>query len=304
MNKLKNVLICGLGGVGCVCASNIFNSKKYNLKVLVDNTRYEKYKNNPTIINTRPYVFDIITPETTDFKADFIIIATKNDGLDFAINAVKNFVHKDTIFLSLLNGIHSEEKIAQYYGWGNTLISFYIGHSCIRNDREITLPNNYKFVIGDKINSKSDNVKLISELFDNSQIKYEISNNILDEYWKKFMINVGVNQLSAVTGKKLSEIRQNSILVQQMKNIMFEASEVAKYSGIRKYNELYNSAVDFLLYELEEATPSMLQDIKSNRKTEVDIFAGEIIRLAKIYNIKSVENEKIYKTIKNLEQNT
>ena len=47
----------------------------------------------------------------------------------------------------------------------------------------------------------------------------------------------------------------------------------------------------------------MLQDIESRRKTEVDIFAGEIIQLGKKYNIKTPYNSVIYEMIKVIENN-
>ena len=57
MNEIKNVLLCGLGGVGCVCASKIEDSTFFNFKVLLDEKRVEKYKNNPTTFNGKEYFF-------------------------------------------------------------------------------------------------------------------------------------------------------------------------------------------------------------------------------------------------------
>ena len=46
----------------------------------------------------------------------------------------------------------------------------------------------------------------------------------------------------------------------------------------------------------------MYQDVILEKKTEVDIFSGEIIQLGKIYGIKTPYNEKIYSKIKLLER--
>ena len=85
-------------------------------------------------------------PSEKTFKADLIIIATKDDGLDSAIQNIKNFINENTIIISVLNGIHSERKIAEKYGWRNVLISFYIGNSCIREGRNIFQDGNYEFL--------------------------------------------------------------------------------------------------------------------------------------------------------------
>ena len=53
-----------------------------------------------------------ITPDDL-IGADLIIIATKSNGLDDAIKYINNFVCENTIIISLINGISSEEKIAK-----------------------------------------------------------------------------------------------------------------------------------------------------------------------------------------------
>ena len=301
MNEIKNILLCGLGGLGCICAVQIFKNKSLNLKILVDESRYLKYREHPTFFNSKPYIFDYILPSNDSYKADLVIISTKNDGLDFAIKNVKNFVHKQTIFISLLNGIHSEDKIAEKYGNKNVLTTFYIGHSCIREGRNIYQDGVYNFIIGQKKNQYSKALKLVSDLFDKTYINYQISENIEEEYWKKFIINIGINQLSAVTGLTLKPIKQDSELSQRLLNLMHEAEMVAEKEGIKNHKSIFNSAVKFLFEELDDAKTSMLQDIEAKRKTEVDIFAGIVIELGKKHNILTPENEKIYTEIKELE---
>lgn len=301
MNKIKNILICGLGGVGCVCASSIYNAKMFNLKILVDEKRIENYKQTPTTYNGKEYKFNYILPSDNDFKADLIIIATKNDGLKKAIKNIKNFINENTIIVSLLNGIHSEEEIARVYGWKNVLISFYIGNSCIRENRNITMKGNYNIVIGTNREENKEALQKLKVLFKEAKINYKSEEKILDEYWKKFIINVGVNQACAYTGLELKEIRENEKHTNLLKNLMIEAREIAKKEGIINSKNIYIEAENFLLKELDNAHPSMLQDVENKRKSEVEIFAGKVLEFGKKHNIKTPSNEKIFNTIKQAE---
>lgn len=302
MKKIDNVVLCGLGGVGCVCAAAIADNKTSMLKVLLDKERYERYKKQPTFFNSKEYNFEYILPNETNFKADLIIIATKNDGLDSAIKNIKNFIHENTIIISLLNGIHSEDKIMQEYANENILTSFYIGHSCIRNNRSVSQDGLYEIVIGSTNSSQVESLENICTFFEENNIKYRKSNSIKEEYWKKFMINVGVNQLCAATGLTLKELRKDNEQKEKLKFLIKEVSLIAKAEKIKNYNNICNDAITFLLEEMEDATPSMLQDIKAGKKTELDIFAGEVIKLGKKYNIQTPYNEEIYKKIKQLEE--
>ena len=116
MKEIKNVLVCGIGAVGSIYANKINEYNSEYLRVLVDESRLEKYKKNPKIFNGKPLIFNYILPSDETFKADLIIIATKFDGLKDTIKNIENFVKDDTIILSLLNGVTSEDMIAQKYG--------------------------------------------------------------------------------------------------------------------------------------------------------------------------------------------
>ena len=111
MKKIEKVIICGLGGMGCICATQMSKCKEIEFKVLVDEERYKRYKKEPTFFNNEPYFFDYTLPSDTNFQADLIIIATKYDGLKAAINNIKNFVKGKSmtflvaIILGLVQGI-------------------------------------------------------------------------------------------------------------------------------------------------------------------------------------------------------
>lgn len=302
MKEIKNVLICGLGGVGCVIASALKDSDKCTLKILADKQRYERYINTPARFNGKVYSFEYILPEDTTYSADLIIIATKNDGLESAISNIKNFVYNETIIISVLNGIHSERIIAEKYN-RNIPISFYIGDSCIRNGRSVEQNGNYKFFIGDKDNKETKQLKLLSSFFDNNQIKYRVSKHINERYWKKFMVNTGLNQLCALHNITFKELKQKPELVEELKKLITEVKLIAEAEGIENSQKLCDDTIKFLIEDFEDATPSMLQDIRAGRKTEVDIFSGEIIKLGEKHNIKTPSNAEIYKRIKELEAN-
>ena len=112
MNEIKKVLICGIGAIGSILAHKISKFDNENLKILVDKNRLNSYTKSPKIFNGEELNLNYITPENTDFKADLIIIATKFNALNDVVKNIENFVDENTIIMSILNGISSEEILA------------------------------------------------------------------------------------------------------------------------------------------------------------------------------------------------
>src|SRR5690606_9776026 len=123
------------------------------------------------------------------------IIATKNAELSQAIQDAKYHIGSNTIVLSLLNGISSEEEIYEATENEHILYSMCVGIDAVRDQQNITYSSLGKICFGEKDKSISEDVLAVKQLFDNASIPYEISEDILHAIWAKFMFNVGINQI-------------------------------------------------------------------------------------------------------------
>lgn len=291
MKEIKNVLVCGIGAVGSIYADKIEKFSPDNLRILVDKERLERYQTNPTVFNGRILNFNYILPEATDFKADLIIIATKFDGLNEVIQNIKNFVHNDTIILSLLNGVTSEKIIAETYGRDKLLYSYFIGHSAIRVGRKITHDDVNTIVYGSENEVDIENVESVKKYFEKVGINYKIPTDIIHSLWQKFMLNVAANQTTAVLRMTFGELLANKKAMEFIKNISKEVQEIAKAEGVKNSDTLIDEVVEHLHTMIPEGKTSMLQDVEAGRETEVDMFAGTIIELGKKHRISTPYNK-------------
>lgn len=292
MNDIENVLICGIGAIGAIYANKINEYDSTKLKVLADPVRLEKYTKNPKIFNGNPLNLNYILPDNKDFKADLILIATKFDGLNDVIKNIENFVKKDTIIISLLNGITSEEIIAGKYGWKHTLISYFIGHSAMRKENIITHDGTGIIVFGikDKTQTDSADIKIVKRYFDKVGIDYKIPEDMLHAYWLKFMLNVSSNQPSAILKMTFGDMQSNKKFMEFSQKIMKEVQSIAQAEGVQNTDKMIDEALAAFNKMIPEGKTSMLQDIEAKRKTEVEMFAGTVIELGKKHNIPTPYN--------------
>ena len=295
MNKIKNVLICGIGAIGAIYADKISRYNNDNLKILVDKKRLENYRKNPKIFNGKELKLNYILPDNKDFKADLIIIATKYDGF--------YFVKEDTIILSLLNGVTSENYIAQKYGWEHVIHSYFIGHSAMRDGNQITFDGTGDIVFGvqdDKITDKNDEI-LLKNYFNKVGISYKNPDDIQHAMWLKFMLNVSSNQISAILHLTFGQMQKSEKIKNLLKNIMLEVIEIAKASGVTNTHTMLEDAFKSLDKMCPEGKTSMLQDIEAGRKTEVEMFAGAVIEMGKKHGIPTPYNNLLKQMIEIIE---
>lgn len=296
---IKNVLLCGLGAVGSIYANKI--NDYADLRILVDKSRLERYTNSPLCLNDKILNLKYILPEEENFKADLIIISTKNDALPVACKNIENFVKNDTIIISLLNGIVSEKICAEKYGWDKLLLSYWIGHSAMRSGNKVVHDGVGTLVFGSK-NPNNKNVLRLKEFFDFANIEYEIPEDIEYNLWRKFMLNVAANQPSAVYGVTFGEMQNNPELGELIKKLMEEVQNVAKAEGVKNTERMVSDALISLSKMCPEGKTSMLQDVLAKRKTEVDFFAGTVIELGKKNNIKTPYNQMMKDKIETIHQ--
>lgn len=289
--EINNVLICGLGALGLTYASKL--KSLCNLKILANEERIKNYKKKIPTLNSEEIELDYITPSER-CETDLIIIATKASGLCDAIKNIENFVTENTIIISLLNGISSEEEIAKVYGKEKVVHTFFIGGSAMREGNSVTKIGNSKIVI-------PNNCERLKTFFDKTKIDYEISENIIYSQWVKLGVNIILNQPSAIYRKLVGELRAEKEYLELAENLLNETIEVAKKFGIDTKNYKQDVYAGASLVA-EDGKTSMLQDVLAKRKTEVEIFSGEIIKLGKIYGIKTPTNDFVYSKIKEIEE--
>lgn len=304
-SDIKNVIICGIGAIGSIYADKIHNKTPENLRILVDRERKERYIKNPIIFNGRELNFNYILPTDNNFKADLIIIATKNNGLNDALENMKNFVKDDTIILSLLNGVTSEEVIAAKYGWDKVLLAFFIGHSATREGRNITHDDVNVINFGEKNPNTvlSEKTLRVKRYFDSMGINYKIPSDMYYAQWLKFMLNVTCNQVSAILRMTFGDMQKNEVFKNFAREVMQECVEIAKAEGVQNTETLIPETINLIRGMIPEGKTSMLQDVEAGRKTEVDIFAGTIVKLGLKHNIPMPYNKILMEMIEIIHEN-
>lgn len=303
MPPIKNVCLAGLGAIGSLYASLFYDTDPKAIQIIVDKERKDRYERQGVAVNGKVYAFDFVHPEAYGGPADLILIAVKQHHLGTVIREIRPLVGENTIILSLLNGITSEEIIGEAYGMDKMLYSFVLGTDAVRERTATRFSSPGRIIFGEKQNLvHSPKVTAVKELFDHYAIPYRIPQDMWLELWWKFMMNVGVNQTSAVLRANYGVFQKVGEARELMTLACREVLQLAKTVGL----ELTEADIREQLAVIDQLSPegktSMLQDVEAGRRTEVDIFAGTVVELGRKYGVVTPVNEILLRMIRTLEQ--
>ncbi|WP_077213237.1 ketopantoate reductase family protein [Bacillus dakarensis] len=303
MKKIHTVTLIGLGAIGAAYGSRLQALLGNSFFVVANEDRIQKYQKNPITVNGEKQNFNYISTDVEAEPSDLVIFAVKNEQLPQAIEDAKYHIGPDTIILSLLNGISSEEEISEAIHNEHILYSMCVEIDAVRDDNQsIRFSSIGKICFGEKNQSLSEDVLAVKDLFERAEIPYEISENIWHTIWWKFMFNVGINQTSAVLRAPYRYFQQIPSLHQWMESAMYEVVAVAEKAGVILTEEDVKKFRPILNNLSPNGQTSMLQDIEAGRKTEVEYFAGKVCELGKKYRVATPINDQLYKMITIMEE--
>ena len=289
--------------MGAFYVSKFYEMDASSVSVIAGGDRYNRMKAEGIVVNGKHYVVPVVHPDDTVLPADLIIVAVKNHHLSETIRDMACRVGNETIIISVMNGIDSEEQIGAVYGMDKLLYAVAVGIDALRDGNAMTYTVQGKLFFGEADNQVlSDRVKRIQELFDRADIVCETPEDMIRILWWKFMINVGINQTSAVLRAPYGVFQTSQEAKELMDSAMREVTAVAEAAKINITDEDITNWYGFLAQLSPAGKTSMLQDVEAKRKTEVEMFAGKIMELGNRYGISTPVNAVLYRIIKVIEQ--
>ncbi|BCZ47988.1 2-dehydropantoate 2-reductase [Clostridium gelidum] len=301
--EIRTVSIIGLGALGILFGNHLSKRMpKADLRIIADRDRIKKYESNHMYCNGEPCEFNYMTPEELCEPADLIIFTVKYDGLNDAIQAMKNQVGEQTIILSALNGITSETVIGETYGMDKILHCVAQGMDAVKIGNKLTYEHMGMLCFGEgQPGVISTKVNKVTEFFEKMEFPYQAVIDMNRRLWGKFMLNVGVNQTVAVYESNYGQIQKEGQARDTMISAMREVMVLSEIKGINLNEDDLNYWLDILSTLSPGGKPSMRQDLEAKRYSEVELFSGTVIKMGEKYCIPTPVNQQLYDKIKFVE---
>lgn len=124
-------------------------------------------------------------------------------------------------------------------------------------------------------------------------------NNVASAAWQKLAVNCVINPLTVqydcTNGELLNHLSEVTALCDEVASVMEREGQHTSREALLDY-------ILDVIHSTAANTSSMLQDIRAERRTEIDYITGYVIRRARAQGLTTPENNRLFDMIKRKEQ--
>lgn len=299
--KIQSVAVLGAGAVGSYVIWGLSHKKDIRLGVIAEGERADRLKKGGCRINDEVYRPEVWSPQEAE-DVDLLIVSLKYGSLPEALESIKTIVGEHTTVMSLMNGVDSEELIAEQVGDDRVLRSLIKVASHKEENGYYFNPETTLGIIFGELAAPfdSERVQAIESLFADTGIHFRSTEFIREEIWGKFRLNICNNLPQAILGAGVGCYSDSTHMKAISDGLHRELEQIALAKGIDMSKMAGTSGRGSAVPA--SARYSTLQDLDAGRHTEIDMFSGALMRMGEELGIPTPYNEYTYHMIKALEE--
>lgn len=251
--------------------------KNEGLKVIIDG----EYLGNVKI--------PIFYPHELTGEYDVVFVATKSMQLKPMLETLKPFLKETTKVICILNGLGHVDTLKEYVDSENILIGVTLWTSGLGGPGVLNAVGTGKTEIKQVSEKDVSATKDIVARFNEAGLNLVYSDNVYQSIWHKAGLNCVLNAYCTIIDCNIGEYGSYSGHQQLTDMLLEEVVAVGRAEGVDvKYDVISGNISRIFPPELAGLHyPSLYQDMKNGRLTEIDYLNGAVSRLGKKHNIKT-----------------
>ncbi|HEU0335974.1 MAG TPA: 2-dehydropantoate 2-reductase [Gaiellaceae bacterium] len=230
---------------------------------------------------------------------DLGIVATKATGLEDAAAALEGRFPEATL-MTVLNGLGAEEVVRAHGDWpiisGVTFMSG-TRHSDTHVEYVLDTPT----WLGPYEETPFERVQEAADLIVESGLHAEALPDLRPAQWSKLIFNATVNSVAALTGlphdPHFAAEEEETDLGYLVHDLVDEGKAVAAAAGVELHEDPWEMNV-LATRRGSAHYPSMLEDVEAQRRTEVDLITGALVREARKAGVPVPLHTAMYRLVK------
>lgn len=248
--------------------------------------------------------FQIVPAKATDNPSevgpvDVILFATKTHQTDEAAKLIKPMVGRDTVILSLQNGIDAADRIGAVAGREHMLGGATWLSAAIEAPGVIGQYSQFRRIVLGEFNGRTTpRLNMVCSTLQSTGATVEVSDNILKVLWTKFVFIAPVMAMGSLTRVTFGEYRSVPEARAVLTEAISEVAAVAQARGVTLDADVVEKTLAFIDSSAPGIKPSMQRDVESGKPSELESMIGVVVRMGAQHNVSTPVMQFAYAMLK------
>jgi len=233
---------------------------------------------------------------------DYILVLVKAYQTKNILSSLAVIYMDKALVISLQNGIGAGDIIAETVPPENICLGTTTHGANKISDNIAVHAGTGPTIIGPFLpcTKPSARIAAFSEILNKAGFSTDTVRDIYPHLWRKLIINIGINPLTALTGLRNGMLLEHPEIRKIQKIAVQEAYNILKASGIDLEMDLDScmELVRTVCQKTRDNISSMLQDRINHSETEIDFITGAIIKKAEKIGLSAPANRILNSLVK------
>ncbi|MFT6029254.1 MAG: 2-dehydropantoate 2-reductase [Oleiphilaceae bacterium] len=236
---------------------------------------------------------------TTQENPNIILLCTKSyHALDAAL-MLKPYLNEHCYLVLFQNGLGSQHKILEVCH--NTPIFAAVSTEGVNRQADGKLVHAGKGLtrigpLNDKAKETTSFERCLTALT-HQGLATEATENIWQALWEKLAINCAINPFTAILNCPNGAIKNSALFQENWPLLKVELTEILNSAGIKITRAELEERVFKVIENTRNNISSMLQDVRANRKTEIDDINGYASEYLLKRNLNNDVNKMLHESL-------
>jgi 2-dehydropantoate 2-reductase len=229
--------------------------------------------------------------------ADLVLVCVKAGDTEEVARALRPWLHRAAVVLSLQNGVESAATLAQH-------LTQPVIPAIVYAALELPAPGLVRhhgggtLVLGASAAEQTEAVQRAAALFATAGVPVQVSEDIRSELWRKLAVNCACNAISALAQANYAQMAALASVRELQCAVVREVVALAAAEGVALTLDAALAAVERIPAAMPQQRSSTAQDLARGKATEIDHLNGFVARRARALGIAAPVNETLFALVK------
>ena len=305
----KKITVVGIGGVGGLLAGVLIRHYGDSVSLIARGARAEHLRTEGLTLHSDAYGEFTVKPATITADPgelpvqDLVLVCVKNDTLESVAQQILPIVGPDTVVLPVMNGVTAAKKLLKILPVGT--VPGCVIYTVSGAGRDFSIIQQGKFTeltVGAQVADPAQQAKAeeVAAIFMDAGIQCKAVEDVAVAIWTKYVLNCAYNVATARWGCTIGGIKAHEERMADCLALLTESWKVGVASGVNLPEELPAKQLRRISKTSDDSDSSLGRDFAAGRQGELEVFCGDVIRMAAELGVEVPMTQKYYDALKEI----